>query len=169
MAWRMISAVLLLPGNVLVFIPAIILWASKGTKWAASFLTPSGPGLVAAIAIAIPALALMISSASLFMTRGGGGTPAPWDPIRNFIVAGPYRYVRNPMLIGVILFLVAEALAFASWPLLAWAVLFAVGNAIYFPLSEEPGLEQRFGEAYREYKRNVPRWLPRLTPWECDN
>lgn len=53
-----------------------------------------------------------------------------------------------------------------SRPLLTWfAVVFAV-NAVYFPLVEEPGLERRFGAAYGEYRANVPRWLPRLRPWE---
>ena len=50
-------------------------------------------------------------------------------------------------------------------PLAAWLAVFFTANAIYFPLSEEPGLARRFGEDYTRYKANVPRWLPRLKPW----
>jgi protein-S-isoprenylcysteine O-methyltransferase Ste14 len=69
------------------------------------------------------------------------------------------------MITGVLFLLTAEALLLGSWPLLAWMGVFFLGNAVYFPLVEEQGLEQRFGQAYREYKRNVPRWLPRRQPW----
>jgi protein-S-isoprenylcysteine O-methyltransferase Ste14 len=43
--------------------------------------------------------------------------------------------------------------------------IFAATNAIYFPLVEEPGLGRRFGRDYEEYRRHVPRWVPRLRPW----
>jgi protein-S-isoprenylcysteine O-methyltransferase Ste14 len=97
--------------------------------------------------------------------EGGGGTPAPWDPPRRFVVAGVYRHVRNPMISGVIAALYAEALLLQSLPLLAWAVLFMLANLAYIPLVEEPGLEKRFGADYRRYKANVPRWIPRLRAW----
>ncbi len=51
-------------------------------------------------------------------------------------------------------------------PLVAWLLVFVAANAIYIPLIEEPGLERRFGEDYRRYKANVPRWVPRLSPWQ---
>jgi protein-S-isoprenylcysteine O-methyltransferase Ste14 len=70
------------------------------------------------------------------------------------------------MISGVICALLAEALAFRSWPLGVWAAVFIAANTLYIPLFEEPGLERRFGEAYRTYKTNVPRWIPRLRPWE---
>ena len=69
------------------------------------------------------------------------------------------------MLIGVNLFLTAEALLLGSWPIFAWMVVFVIVNTIYFVLSEEPHLEKRFGQPYADYKRNVPRWLPRPRPW----
>lgn len=53
----------------------------------------------------------------------------------------------------------------SSTPLLGWFLGFVLLNLIYIPVLEEPGLERRFGEAYRAYKRNVPRWIPRLRPW----
>ena len=61
--------------------------------------------------------------------------------------------------------LAAEALMLRSWPLAAWMAAFFAANAVYFPLFEEKGLERRFGDDYRRYMANVPRWVPRLTPW----
>ena len=57
----------------------------------------------------------------------------------------------------------------ASLPLLGLFAFGVIINVIYIPLSEEPGLARRFGDDYLEYKRNVPRWVPRLTPWEGDD
>jgi protein-S-isoprenylcysteine O-methyltransferase Ste14 len=95
----------------------------------------------------------------------GDGTPAPWDPPQKLVIRGPYRHVRNPMITGVLLMLLAEALWFQSWPLALWMLIFFLGNFVYFPLVEEKGLEKRFGNDYREYKAHVPRWIPRLHPW----
>jgi protein-S-isoprenylcysteine O-methyltransferase Ste14 len=97
--------------------------------------------------------------------RIGRGTLAPWDPTRRLVVAGPYRYVRNPMISAVVAVLLGEAIFFGSAALAIWCGLFFAVNALGFLVYEEPGLEQRFGEPYREYKRNVPRWIPRRTPW----
>jgi protein-S-isoprenylcysteine O-methyltransferase Ste14 len=98
---------------------------------------------------------------SLFV-RVGKGTLAPWDPTRNLVVIGPYRFIRNPMISGVALMLFGQALFWGSWRLGIWAFLFVIINHIYFVFFEEPGLEKRFGENYHLYKVNVPRWIPRL-------
>jgi len=84
---------------------------------------------------------------------------------RKFVVLGPYRYVRNPMIIGVLFILVGEALLLHSALIAAWMVVFFLLNAIYFPAIEEKDLEHRFGNPYREYMKNVRRWIPRLSPW----
>ena len=97
--------------------------------------------------------------------RYGEGTPAPWEPPRKLVVRGPYRHARNPMISSVLILIAAEALLFGSWPLLVWMGVFFLGNVVYFPLVEEKGLAERFGQAYREYKKNVPRWLPRRRGW----
>ncbi len=101
--------------------------------------------------------------------NAGKGTLAPWDPPRTLVVGGMYAHVRNPMILGVIVVVVGESLALSSWPIFGFAVFVFALNTVYFIYSEEPGLEKRFGEEYREYKRNVPRWLPRSQPWRPEN
>ena len=78
-----------------------------------------------------------------------------------------YAYVRNPMITGIVLILASEALMLSSWAIGIWAVVFLIINMFYFPLSEEPGLRKRFGKEYEEYCKNVPRYIPRLTPWKA--
>jgi len=128
-------------------------------------LARSAALLIAGLLATVAGLALFIVTVRLFILIGRG-TIMPWDPTRKLVIAGPYRYVRNPMILGVLLVQAGEALAFASYGLALLALLFFVVNTVYFVFSEEPGLEKRFGAEYVEYKRNVPRWLPRLTPWQ---
>jgi protein-S-isoprenylcysteine O-methyltransferase Ste14 len=155
---RHLLAIGLLPVTVTVVVPALVLWRS-GADVAAWPLAVLGVTLIAL------GLALVAWTVALFATVGRG-TLAPWDPTSRLVVRGPYRHVRNPMISGVLAILLGEAALFGSVPLLVWfAAAFAV-NAVYFPLVEEPGLRRRFGEEYDAYSANVPRWLPRLRPWE---
>ena len=91
-----------------------------------------------------------------FATKGKG-TLAPWDPTRRLVVSGPYRFVRNPMIIGVISIIIGEALFFNSIVVLVWAVVFFTINSIYFEFFEERRLETKFGEDYLDYKEAVPK------------
>ena len=75
---------------------------------------------------------------------------------------GIYRYVRNPMMIGVWCVLVGEANLFMSVGILIWFLMFFIGSILFVTLWEEGDLERRFGESYRKYKRKVPRWIPRM-------
>ena len=109
-------------------------------------------------------LAFFAWTFSVFV-RQGRGTLAPWDPTRRLVVAGPYRYVRNPMITAVLTILAGEAILLGSAAIAIWFGIFFAINAVYFPLSEEPGLRRRFGPEYDEYAGNVPRWIPRLRPW----
>jgi protein-S-isoprenylcysteine O-methyltransferase Ste14 len=163
----MLYAILLLPGVVLVVIPAIILWLTCDSRNACRVSGPMEYQFWLALCLLVAGLGLGIWTARLFFLKGQG-TPAPWNPPRKLVVLGPYRYVRNPMIISVLISLTAEAIFFQSRPLLAWMVFFFIGNAIYFPLWEEKVLVKRFGEPYRQYRCNVPRWIPRLTPWVPD-
>ena len=161
---RWLRSIVALPGTVLVGVPAIITWISWSLGKPIEFSSPKAVQFWAALALAAPGAFLAIWSTSMFF-RHGDGTPAPWDPPRRFVVRGPYRHVRNPMILGVVLLLCAEALFLQSWTIAAWAAAFLVGNMVYFPLIEEPALARRFGEDYDIYCRNVGRWVPRLTPW----
>jgi protein-S-isoprenylcysteine O-methyltransferase Ste14 len=126
------------------------------------------------IAVALPLLfgivligagfALWLWTVRLF-ARVGEGTLAPWDPPRHLVVLGPYRHVRNPMITAALTVLLGEASLFGSLGILIWATIFFAIVFASFILYEEPDLERRFGERYRDYRANVPRWLPRRTPW----
>lgn len=99
---------------------------------------------------------------STFATRGRG-TPAPFDPPREFVAMGPYRYVRNPMYIGAAGVILGAGLVLRSPSIVGLAVLFLVFFHLFVLLYEEPTLESRFGEPYRHYKSSVHRWLPRFS------
>lgn len=147
---------LILPITVLIVVPALV---EKHPVVAA------GLQLILGVLLLTAGLYTVFRTIANFATIGRG-TLAPWSPPQHLVVKGMYRYVRNPMILGVIIVLLGEAVMFRSWAILIWAVLVFVINTVYFMLSEEPGLEKRFGEEYRDYKRNVPRWIPRLKPWE---
>ncbi len=161
MNWGLLKTIIVLPGTVLVFVPAIILAIVDRSKFSLHFATPDRLLFWLALLPAGAGLGLAVWTVKLFMTFGDG-TPAPWDPPQKLVIRGPYRHVRNPMITGVLFMLLAEAMLFKSWPLALWMGVFFTGNAIYFPLFEEKGLEKRFGDAYRAYKAHVPRWIPRL-------
>lgn len=104
--------------------------------------------------------ALAFSCASLFVARGKG-TPAPFDPPREFVVAGPYRWVRNPMYVGGLSLLAGFSLWHRSPAMLIFTGFAGSLVQLFVIQVEEPGLERRFGESYRTYKKAVRRWLPR--------
>jgi protein-S-isoprenylcysteine O-methyltransferase Ste14 len=161
---RHVLSILLLPFLVVVIVPYGLLTAlaAGDTRWGDSLLVwlPRSAGAVLLVA----GLALFGWCVGLF-ARVGRGTLAPWDPTRNLVAVGPYRYVRNPMISGVALMLLGQALLWGSRALGIWTGSFVLINHVYFVLSEEPGLERRFGENYRTYQANVPRWIPRIRPW----
>ena len=165
MYWRLIKTIIVLPGNVLVLIPAVILWVARETAFSAALVTADRPFFWLALVAGSIGVGLAVWTVTIFI-KFGQGTPAPWDPPKKFIVRGPYRHVRNPMIIGVLLLLTAEALMLQSWPIAGWMIVFFIGNAIYFPLVEEKGLEKRFGREYRQYKAHVHRWTPRIRAWK---
>ena len=162
-----LRAIMMLPGMVLVVIPGTILWLA-GTDslglWQSVPASRIVLPVIGVICICL-GLVLMVATIRLFVTVGKG-TLAPWEPTQKLVVQGVYRHVRNPMISGVILVLLGESVLTASLPLFCWFLVAALINAAYIPLSEEPGLVKRFGEDYLIYKRNVPRWVPRWTPWD---
>ena len=153
----LIKAVILFPLNVMGVIPALILWFS-GKLESYQFM---------AISIASGGILIMVGlyiiwvTVSLF-TDYGKGTPAPYSPPKILVTIGIYRYVRNPMMIGVWSVLIGEASLFMSIGILIWFLIFFITSIFFVTLWEEEDLENRFGESYCEYKRNVPRWVPRI-------
>lgn len=121
--------------------------------------------LFAGSLVALVGLSIIVVCISSFI-RIGKGTLAPWAPTKKLVVTGLYRYVRNPMILGVFIVLLGEALALRSLNILIWAALFFIINTIYFIVFEEPDLENRFGDEYREYKQHVSRWRPRREPYD---
>jgi protein-S-isoprenylcysteine O-methyltransferase Ste14 len=164
MNWQLIKAIILLPGTVLVFVPVAVLLASRQTPFPPDFQPPFSVTFLMAVGVMAAGAYLAVRTATLF-TRAGEGTPAPWAPPKKLVILGPYRYVRNPMIGGVILVLVGESILFNSWPLLLWALIFWGGNLVYLPMVEEKGLIERFGKPYVDYAAQVPRWLPGLVCW----
>jgi protein-S-isoprenylcysteine O-methyltransferase Ste14 len=165
-AWKHVRAILALPFMVTVVIPGTLVWvfgADRLDLWtkvpATRWALPLAGGLLIALG-----LWLMVTTNRLFATVGKG-TLAPWNPPERLVVEGVYRHVRNPMISGVFCILLGEALLAASFAILSWFAIFVVACAIVIPLAEEPGLVRRFGAEYDEYRRNVPRWIPRWRPW----
>ena len=120
------------------------------------------------VVLGVPVLAagflMWLWTVRLF-ARLGKGTLAPWDPTTQLVVQGPYAHARNPMITGVLAVLIGEALIFGSTAIAIWAAIFAAVNHTFFLVYEEPAVERRFGDEYRQYRQHVPRWIPRRTAW----
>lgn len=90
----------------------------------------------------------------------GRGTPAPIDPPKELVAAGFYRYVRNPMYVGILAMILGYFLWFGYWNLLIYAIVVFIAFDLFVTFYEEPTLKRKFGTAYEEYCRRVPRWIP---------
>jgi protein-S-isoprenylcysteine O-methyltransferase Ste14 len=144
---------ILVPGSVLVGIPYLLLGG----------IFPPGRGLMAwfgTLCIVLGA-GIYFRCAWEFAVRGLG-TPAPIAPTRFLVVTALHRYVRNPMYIGVLLVVLGEAALFRAAVLLVYAAFACVSIQLFVVFYEEPTLRRQFGESYEEYRRAVPRWIPRL-------
>ena len=154
-----------LPLTVLVIIPAVILWMAGSIRIGWGCGLPLDAVIVLAGVVLMGSGLYLLSVTIRLFINIGKGTLAPWSPPRKLVVIGPYRFVRNPMISAVLMVLLGESVTFGSTGLLILFLVFFLVNHIYFIFSEEPGLKKRFGEEYLIYKKNVPRWMPRLTPW----
>lgn len=92
----------------------------------------------------------------------GRGTPAPIAPPKRLVVEGLHRCVRNPMYIGVLLIVIGQALLFHSMALVRYAAVIWLAAHLFVLFYEEPALQRKFGDEYREYRQRVPRWIPRF-------
>lgn len=98
----------------------------------------------------------------------GLGTPSPTAPTESLVVTGLYRYVRNPMYVAVGAVIAGQALILLHPGLLAYLVVYCAAVASFVQWYEQPTLLRRFGASYERYRRAVPAWWPRLTPWQPD-
>ena len=114
---------------------------------------------LAGFALAVAGGALWLWATVVLVARGDG-TPLPLDPPRTLVVSGPYRWIRNPMHLGLVAFFAGEALLFRSLVFLGFVAVLALGAALW-SRHEERELERRFGGAYRAYRDAVAGWLPR--------
>jgi protein-S-isoprenylcysteine O-methyltransferase Ste14 len=124
---------------------------------------PRWQELLACVVIAA-GVAPLLESAARFV-RVGKGTLVPTNATQHLVVSGLYRYVRNPMYVGVATCLAAESFLFRSSALFVELVSALIAVHLFVCLYEEPTLARRYGQEFAEFKRNVPRWLPRITPW----
>jgi protein-S-isoprenylcysteine O-methyltransferase Ste14 len=165
--WRQLISILVFPVTMALVIPALI-------GIAAGLRAPElGAGLTVGLVtvgglLIAGGLGLWTWTVVLFH-RVGKGTLGVGDvmgePV-NLVVRGPYRHVRNPMITGVLCILLGEAAFTASGWLLAWFAIFLTFQAIAIRFWEEPHLTRRYGSEYLDYRQNVPRWIPRISPWE---
>ena len=137
----------------LVFLPARVLaWSGIASPSLGALQVAGGVVAVAGAAVAV--------SCVLSFVFIGRGTPAPFDPPRQLVVRGPYRFVRNPMYLGATLALLGAAIYYQSLALGAYALAFVLVMHAFVVLYEEPVLAQHFGAAYSDYRRHVGRWWP---------
>jgi protein-S-isoprenylcysteine O-methyltransferase Ste14 len=123
----------------------------------------SGPVQVAGHALMALGAALLAICVFEF-ARSGRGTLSPMDPPRHLVVRGLYRHVRNPMYLSVTTLVLGEFVVTRSLGLAVyWVIWFGITNLFVIGY-EEPTLRRQFGESYDAYRRQVPRWIPRIRP-----
>ena len=147
---------MLAPGTVTVVLPFVILKNSPPSKIIQPFF-PHNLGL-------IPILLGLIVCLWCFWDyiNKGEGTPSPFDPPKQLVIVGLYSHVRNPMYIGIVLFVLGEAIMWSSVPLVVYSLILLVffhTSVVYY---EEPRLKSEFGKKYDNYLRSVPRWIVRF-------
>jgi protein-S-isoprenylcysteine O-methyltransferase Ste14 len=143
------------------YVPSLLV---PGAEWRlpASWALTSLAGL----ALLITGSVIMLLCVFSFATTGQG-TPAPFDPPRQLVSNRVYSYVRNPMYIGMGIALIGEALLFPARrnAILGMTAFCFVAVNLFILLYEEPVLTRKFGLSYEEYRKHVPRWIPRVTPY----
>ncbi len=151
---RSLFFAIVIPGTVAVLIPYLIV-----SRRGADIVGPWMAGrLISLIAIVVGA-AILIRCIWDFAAKGRG-TLAPIDPPRRLVVQGLYRYVRNPMYLGVLILLLGQAAFFQSVELLQYTAAWFIFVNLFVVLYEEPSLRRRFGDSYEQYSESVHRWVP---------
>jgi protein-S-isoprenylcysteine O-methyltransferase Ste14 len=151
---RAIAYATLFIGLLLIYVPTRVLsWS--GIVRPTAIEGPQITGMIIGSTGAVVALWCVFTFAWI-----GRGTPAPFDPPRQLVIRGPYRFVRNPMYIGAGLALAGAALFYESVSLLAYGGTFLLASHVFVVWYEEPTLRRTFGPEYEAYCRRVRRWWP---------
>jgi protein-S-isoprenylcysteine O-methyltransferase Ste14 len=95
-------------------------------------------------------------------TFTGHGTPAPIDPPKTLVTTGLYRYVRNPIYLDALAILIGHFLWFKTLWMLAYVIVVFLAFHLFVTMYEEPTLKEKFGVAYEQYCKFVPRWIPKI-------
>lgn len=136
--------------------------------WITRFSIPSAEPwwqIMPAAALIVIGLSPGIESVKRFIVVGRGGI-LPLVPTEHLVVSGFYRYVRNPMYAGILIALLGEVTLFRSLDLSVFALILWLGFHLFVCFYEERTLTRRYGGEYLLFKRNVPRWLPRISAWD---
>jgi protein-S-isoprenylcysteine O-methyltransferase Ste14 len=145
---------ILVPGTVAFWLPPVILDRARlGFPRSWSILQ-----FAALVPLALGA-AIYVRCVWEFAARGRG-IPAPIDHPKQLVVTGLYRHVRNPMYLGVLVFLLGEALFLEYLGFLIYALAWFCVVHLVVLTYEEPNLRRKFGTSYDRYARSVRRWIP---------
>src|SRR5215472_3654406 len=163
-----VSAVL---GSALFFLVApcvlagLIPWSMTRWEFMPAFFGLEGARSVGVLLILV-GLPGLVDSFARFALQGLG-TPAPIAPTQNLVVTGLYRYVRNPIYVALVAVILGQAALFGDQRLLLYGGLVWLAFHAFVVGYEEPTLVHGFGTEYEDFRANVPRWIPRLTPWRA--
>jgi protein-S-isoprenylcysteine O-methyltransferase Ste14 len=152
---------LIAPGTVAGFVPWLISrWHMQGALLHFPVIRGIGVLLIAA---GVP---MILDSFARFALQGLG-TPAPILPTKHLVVSGLYRYVRNPMYVGVLWVIIGQGLLLGDLRVLAYGLTVWLAFFLFVLAYEEPKLHRTFGAEYEIFCASVPRWVPRLRPWQA--
>jgi protein-S-isoprenylcysteine O-methyltransferase Ste14 len=120
---------------------------------------------IAGMVLIVAGVPMILDSFARFAIQGLG-TPAPILPTQHLVVTGLYRYVRNPMYVGVAAIIFGQGLLFGNVSVLEYGLAVWLAFHLFVLGYEEPKLRSSFGDEYRQFCANVPRWIPRMSPWK---
>src|SRR5262245_61410046 len=158
-------------GSALFFVVApamlagVIPWLMTHWEFRPPFLATEATRL-AGLAFIIAGVPGLLDSFGRFALQGLG-TPAPIAPPQNLVVTGLYRYVRNPMYVSFVAVTLGQALLFGDQRLLVYGGVVWLAFHAFVLAHGEPALAESFGAQSEAFRANVPRWIPRLTPWRA--
>jgi protein-S-isoprenylcysteine O-methyltransferase Ste14 len=145
------------------FVAGVVPWWISDWQVKAALLGLPVLRFLGGLLLALGAIGLL-DSFSRFAIQGIG-TPAPVFPTRHLVVTGLYRYVRNPMYMAVVSTIFGQGLIFGNVRVLEYGAVVWLLFHLFVLIYEEPTLTANFGPEYAAFCAEVPRWVPRLTPW----